>query len=64
MGIAVQTESTHHYHELIKQADEALYQSKATMNNTFTDKVNHCQVLLSHDLAQVLAIAKFLLTLG
>ncbi|AQS39037.1 hypothetical protein Sps_03922 [Shewanella psychrophila] len=36
VGIAVQSESMYHYHELIKQADNALYQSKATNSGIFT----------------------------
>ena len=45
VGVAVQAESMYHYHELIKQADIALYQSKTTNTGTFTKEVNHCQLL-------------------
>ncbi|MPY22444.1 hypothetical protein FM037_08365 [Shewanella psychropiezotolerans] len=43
VGLAVQSGFMSHYHELIKQADNSLYQAKSS--SIFTNEVNHCQVL-------------------
>ena len=41
VGIAVRSTSMSHYHELIKLADNSLYQSKTTNTGTLTKEVNH-----------------------